>query len=155
AKLEASDYFIPALTFAVHAKPNRYLHFAGTFNWSDGVNGSGKMTITTGTFHQGATGSELLPLTNDAVKLSNVRISQPWTATLAARFAMPRGGASDELEQNDVLVNEAWDVELDAAFTANHTAHPENHVSVASDFTLEFRRADGTPVMPLTVQQKD
>jgi hypothetical protein len=155
AKLEASDYFIPSLTFAVHAKPTRYLRFAGTFNWSDGIDGHGKMTVTTNTFHQGAVGSELLPFTNDPVKLSRVRVSQPWTATLAARFAKPRDGGSDELQQNDVLVNEAWDIEFDAAFTANHTAQSQSLVNVASDFTLEFRRADGTPQMPLNVSPKD
>jgi hypothetical protein len=153
AKLHAIDLFVPTLIVSAHAKPTRYLRFAGTFNWSEGMNGSGEMTITTNTYHQGATGSELLPFQNDPVKLKDVRLAQPWTATLAARFAQPRGLASDTLGAHDTLVDELWDVELDASFTANRTGLPNNQVTVANDFTLEFRRADGTPQMPLTVSQ--
>lgn len=152
AKLHAQDFFVPSLTFSVHAKPTRRLRIAGTFNWSDGIAGSGEMTLTTNTYHQGAVGNELLPFTNDPVKLSNVRIGQPWTATLAARYAHPRGTGSETLRENDVLVSELWDVEVDASFAANSSA-ADSRVSVAKDFTLEFRRANGAPQQPLPVTQ--
>lgn len=154
AKLHASDFFMPSLTLSVHAKPHKRVRIAGTFNWSDGLNGSGDMTLTTNTYHSGAAGNELLPFQNDPVKLSNVRITQPWSATLAARYAHPRGGNETEaLHQNDVLVNELWDVEADASFTANQSSTSGARVNVAKDFTLEFRRADGSPQMPLKVAQ--
>jgi hypothetical protein len=151
AKLHAVDYFVPSLTFGVLAKPTRNLRLAGTFNWQQGLDGHGDMTITTNVFHQGAVGSELLPLQNDPVKLDHMRVGLPWTATLAARFAMPRG--SDP--EGDPLVHERWDVEVDASYIANKSLGVDNQVHVANDFTLEFRRADGTPQMPLTVTQND
>ena len=152
-KVHAVDLFMPALTFAVYLKPTRRLRFAGTFNWSDGLDGHGDITFTTNYFHQGAVGSEGLPLQNDPVKLARVRITQPWTATLAARYVQPI--AADDSGGNDPMKDQRWDLELDASYVANKTGSGVNQVEVANDFTLEFRRADGTPQMPLQVKQSD
>lgn len=158
AKLHTEDYFMPALTFAAYAKPTRRLRLAATFNWSDGLDGRGQLTLTTNTFHQGATGDELIPLENDPIQLGHVRVTQPWTAVLAARLVQPRStsvpdDADAESAGVDPLVDERWDIELDAAYIANRTSKAGNHVDVASDFTLEFRRANGAPQMPLPVKQ--
>lgn len=150
AKLHTQDFFMPALTFAAYAKPTRRLRFAGTFYWSDGLDGRGDLTLTTNTFHQGASGDELVPLENDPIALGHVRVTQPWTAALAARFVQPLGPDS---AGTDPLLHERWDVELDAAYTANRSSHAGSHVDVASDFTLEFRRANGIPQSPLPVKQ--
>lgn len=152
AKAHAVDLFMPAFTFGVYAKPTRKLRLGGTFNWSDGLDGHGDMTFTTNYYHQGATGGESLPLQNDPVKLSHVRVAQPWTATLAARFVQPRAADSHD---TDPMRSELWDVEVDASYVANKANANSNHVDVAGDFTLEFRRADGTPQMPLQVKQAD
>jgi hypothetical protein len=149
ARFHVSDYFMPALTFGVLAKPISALTLAGTFNWSDGFNGSGDMTITTNMYHRNAVGSEALPLQNDPVKLSRVRVQAPWTATLAARYAWPRAGAKADA---DLMQHDVWDVEVDATYTANR-AVGANQVEIANDFTLEFRRANAAPQMPLTVSQ--
>jgi hypothetical protein len=151
AKVHAVDLFMPALTFGAYVKPSRKLRFAGTFNWSDGLNGRGDITFTTNYFHQGAVGSEPLPLQNDPVKLRQIRLAQPWTATLAARFVQPLAA---DTNGSDPLKDERFDVELDGSFVANR-ATGGGHVEVADDFTLEFRRADGTPQMPLSVKTKD
>jgi hypothetical protein len=151
-KLHAEDFFMPSLTFAAYAKPTRYLQVAGTFLWQQGLDGHGDMTITTNNYHEGAVGSELLPLENDKVKLNHVRAALPWTATLAVRYVSPRGEPGNG---RDFMSNERWDIELDAAYTANRAAGRNNSVQVASDFSLEFRRADGTPQQPLNVTQQD
>jgi hypothetical protein len=150
-RVHASDYFMPALTFGAYAKPTRRLRFGATFNWSQGLDGSGDIQFTTNNYHQGAVGSELVPLKNDPVKLSRVTVKVPWTATLAARYAQPRLGAKDD---GDLLSNEIWDVEIDGTYTANRSVG-SNSVEIANDFVLEFRRADGTPQMPLSVKQAD
>jgi hypothetical protein len=152
AKLHASDYFMPALTFGVYAKPTDRLRFGGTFAWSDGFDGSGDLTLTTNVYHQGAVGTETLPLQNDPVKLRRVRVEIPWTATLAARYAQPR--YTSDADSKDLLKRELWDVEIDANFTANRAAD-QTTLQIQNEFTLEFRRADGTPQMPLNVTQKD
>jgi hypothetical protein len=151
ARLNVSDYFIPSLTFAAYAKPTSRIRLAGTFTWSDGFDGYGDLTFTTGYYHRGAVGDELLPLENDPVKLKRVRVEIPWTATLAARYAQPRLGAP---ASTDVMTSEIWDVEADASYTANQSAGP-NRVEIQNDFALEFRRANGAPQMPLTVKQED
>jgi hypothetical protein len=150
-RVHASDYFMPALTLGVYAKPTRRLRFGATFNWSDGLDGHGYIQFTTNNYHQGAVGSELIPLQNDPVKLSRIVVKTPWVATLAARYAQPRIGAKDD---GDLLSNELWDVEIDGTFTANSSVGADR-VEIANDFVLEFRRADGTPQMPLAVKQSD
>jgi len=150
ARLHASDYFIPAVTFGVYAKPHRRLRLAGTFNWSDGLDGHGTLTFTTNAYHSGAVGSELVPLVNDPIKLKQVTVKMPWTAALAARYAQPRNAA----DSGNHMTDDVWDVEVDAAVTANHSMG-SNVVQIANDFQLEFRRADGTPQTPLKVTQDD
>jgi hypothetical protein len=151
AKLHVADYFMPALTFGVYATPNKRWGLAGTFNWSDGFDGHGDLTVTTNAFHRNAVGDELLPLQNDPVKLKRVRVAAPWTATLAARYAQPREGAPADA---DSMTKEVWDVEADASYTANREMGA-NRVEIADSFSLEFRRANATPQMPLVVQQSD
>ncbi|HEY2732555.1 MAG TPA: hypothetical protein VGI70_01150 [Polyangiales bacterium] len=150
AKMHVSDFFIPAVTFAAYAKPTRWLSLAGTFMWSDGFDGHGDLTMTTNTYHRNGAGDELIPLQNDPVKLKRVRVPVPWTATLAARFSRPR---SDDAHA-DYMTRDAWDVEADATFTANHQMG-SNKVEIADNFSLEFRRANAAPQMPLMVSQSD
>jgi hypothetical protein len=45
-----------------------------------------------------------------------------------------------------------WDIEVDASYTANH-AMGANRVEIASDFALQFRRADASPQLPLMIKQ--
>jgi hypothetical protein len=149
AHFHVSDYFMPALTFGVLAKPTKALSIAGTFMWSDGFDGSGNMTVTTNAYHRNAVGDEALPLQNDPVPLKRVRVAVPWTATLAARYAQPRAGASADA---DYMGRDLWDVEVDASYTAGH-AVGANRVEIASDFALQFRRADASPQLPLMVNQ--
>jgi hypothetical protein len=151
AKLRASDYFIPAITLGVYAKPHRRLRVAGTFNWSDGFRGNGELQLTTNAYHRNASGSEGVPLKNDPIKLDTIRVASPWTATLALRYAQPRGGDAPD---SDVLRSERWDIELDASYTANKNLGA-NYVEIANDFTLEFRRANSVPQMPLMLEKDD
>jgi hypothetical protein len=151
AKLDVSDYFIPALTFGLYAKPSSFVRLAATFAWSDDFDGSGELSYTTNTYHKHASGTEALPYANDRVKLGRAVVTIPWTATLAVRIAEPRTGLA---ETKDLLERDRWDIELDASFTANSALYP-NTVSIADDFALEFRRADGMPQMSLNVEQSD
>jgi hypothetical protein len=151
ARAHGSDYFVPALTLAAYAKPTRRIRLAGSFTWQEGADGHGDLTITTGYYHSGATGNELVPYENDPVKLKRVRAGLPWLATLAARYAQPSGKDADS---SDPMKNQIWDVELDADYTANSGAGP-TQVQIANDFSLGFRRANGTPEMPLDVKQEN
>jgi hypothetical protein len=152
-RVHVADYFVPAVTLGVYAKPTRRLRIAGTFVWSDDFDGSGSLTYTTNYYHQGAVGTEALPLQNDPVKLSRAVVRAPWTGTLALRYAQPRALTRDA-DPNDPLEREAWDIELDGSFTANKMLGKDT-VEVANDFALEFRRADGAPQMSLDVKRSD
>ena len=50
--------------------------------------------------------------------------------------------------------SELWDIELDASYVASGHM-PKTAAEVANDFSLEFRRANGDPQMPLDVKKRD
>jgi hypothetical protein len=148
-KLSASDYFVPTLLFGVYAKPNKHLRVGGTFTWSDGIDGSGELTFYTNHYHHGAVGDEFVPFENDPVKVSRVALPAPIAATLAVRYVQPLAGAEEDAK--DPLLSELWDIELDATYVASGQVGP-SRASVANDFALEFRRANGQPQEPLDVK---
>ena len=147
-KLNASDYFVPSLVFGVYAKPNKYLRLGGTFSWSDGLDGSGELTFYTNHYHHGAVGEEFVPYENEPVKVNRVRIPAPISVTLAVRYVQPLPGADED--SKDPLSSELFDVELDASYLSTGQVGPYRG-SVANDFQLQFRRANGEPQEPLDV----
>lgn len=147
----AHDYFVPALTLSVLAKPIPRVTVTGAFTWNDGIRGSGDVTFTTNTYHQGASGSEFVPLKNDPIDLRGVRVELPWTATLGARYAQPLPGAA----AGDPLDTEIWDVEADASYTFYADSGRNNGIDIGDEIVLEVARANGMPETALRVEQKD
>ena len=150
-KLHASDYFVPSLTVGAYANPGKNWRFGATFNWTEGVDGSGDLTFTTNYYHEGGVDDEFVAFENKPVKIKRVRVPMPWTATLGVRYAEPRPGAA---ESGDPFTRELWDVELDASLIGSGQVGP-SLAEVASDFALEFRRANGQPQQSLDVKRSD
>lgn len=151
AKVHASDYFMPSLSFGVYAAPIKRLRIGATFTWAEGLDGSGDLTFTTNYYHRGAIDDEFVPLENDPVRLQRVRVPAPWAVTLALRYVEP---AETEADKHDPMRNQVWDVELDASYAS--TGHVAQTVAeVANDFTLDFRRANGEAQEPLEVKKRD
>jgi long-chain fatty acid transport protein len=151
SKLHASDYFVPSVTLAAYANPGPHWRFGATFNWSEGIDGSGDLTFTTNYYHAGGVDDEFVAFQNAPVKVKRVKVPVPWTATLGARYSQPRPGAADS---GDPFTRELWDVELDASLVGSGHVGP-NVAEVASDFALEFRRANGDPQQSLDVKRSD
>lgn len=149
--VKASDYFVPSLVFSVLAKPIPRLTLTGTFNWNDSIYGSGDVTFTTNTYHEGATGSEFVPLENDPIALRSVRVERPWTATLGARYAQPLPGQ----RSGDPLDTEIWDVEVDASYTFLAFGGRDNAIDIGEEIVLEVARANGQPEPALRVDKED
>jgi long-subunit fatty acid transport protein len=147
----AHDYFVPALTFSVLAKPIPRLTVTGMFTWNDGVRGSGDVTFTTNTYHQGATGTEFVPLKNDPIKLAAVNVELPWSSTIGIRYAQPIPGA----REGDPLDTEIWDIEADATYTFYPNGGRDNRLDVGEEIVLEVARANGVPQEPLRVEEDD
>ncbi len=147
--VEASDYFVPSLVLAVHAKPHPRLTLMGSFTWSDGVRGSGEVIFTTNTYHQGANGSEFVPLQNDPIRLRSVRVESPWNATIGVRYAQPLPGA----RSTDPFEAEMWDVEVDATYTFLAHNGDSNAIDIAGDVVVEAARANGLPQEALRVDE--
>jgi len=145
------DYFVPALTFSVLTKPVPRVTLTGLFTWSDGLHGSGDVTFTTNTYHQGASGSEFVPLKNDPIDLKEVSIELPWVATFGARYAQPLPGA----RTSDPLDSEIWDVEVDATYSFLPHGGRSNRLDVGEEVVLEVARANGMPQEPLRVKAED
>jgi hypothetical protein len=137
-RLEASDYFIPSLTFSVHTRPIKPLHLVTAFRWVDDFRGSGEAIYETNTYHRGAV-SGPTPYTNAPVQLSEVRVRLPWQLTAAVRYAGYLPGEADS--EGDPMSTELWDVELNAGYTLNGRAR--NSVSVDQDVTLITKTVEG------------
>jgi hypothetical protein len=134
ATLETQDYFIPSLTFSVHAKPIRPLDLVVVFHYTDDFRGAGEVSYETGTFHRGAASGQV-PYKNDPISVSDVRVGMPWELTTGARYA---GLLSKRNETGaglgDPMDTELWDVELDLGYSLNGLAR--NSVNVGHDATL-------------------
>jgi hypothetical protein len=145
--LDAHDYFIPSLTFSVHSKPIPALDLVAAFRWTDKFDGTGKVTIETGTYGQGAT-SGPVPYRNAAVDLSRVAVGLPWALTLGARYAgrLPDSttdaAGSKRSGLGDPMDRDLWDAELDFNYEIN-TPAAKNIVDVTQDVTLITRQAGG------------
>ncbi|HMJ54430.1 MAG TPA: hypothetical protein VK540_20250 [Polyangiaceae bacterium] len=140
-KVKAQDYFTPAVTFAVHARPRPEVSLMGAFRWVDDFRGTGELTYETNTFHRGAT-SGPIPYQNPPVKLSEVVVRLPWQLTLAARYAGLLADAGCEPGPGDPMDNELWDVEVDLGYSLNARAS-NTSASIGQDVTVITRTAGG------------
>jgi hypothetical protein len=147
----AQDFFVPAVTFAVLAKPVPRVSLSGSFTWNDGIHGSGDVTFTTNTYHEGATGTEFVPLQNDPIELRSIDVELPWSATIGVRYAQPLPGA----RSGDPLDTEIWDVELDATYTFLAQNGSNNSIDIGEEVVLEVARANGMPEKALRIKQED
>ena len=147
----AQDYFVPAVVLGVMAKPIPQLTLTGGFTWSDGVRGSGDVTFTTNTYHQGASGSEFVPLKNDPITLEAIRIEMPWVAQFGIRYAQPLPGA----RSGDPLDSEIWDIELNASWTFLAQDGEDNAIEIGDSVVVEAARANGMPEPALRVEEDE
>jgi hypothetical protein len=97
-------------------------------------------------------GDEFIPFENPPVKIDQVKLPAPITATLALRYVQPLPGKEEDAR--DPLNSEWWDVELDASYTnSGHMGLAK--ASVGEDVSLQFRRANGMPAEPLEIKASD
>ena len=143
--LTAQDFFIPAFTFSLHARPVRALNLMTAFKWSDDFRGSGDATYETNTFHRGAT-SGSIPYKNDPVRIRDIDVRLPWELTFGARYAQMLPGA----EEGDPMATERWDVEADFTYTFNRRTAIATG-TLGQDAKLVTRLADGTTGVSPTV----
>lgn len=147
-KVRAQDFFIPAVTVSVHVKPVAGLDVMGAMRMVSDLNGSGKLTYTTNTYQNpDAPGSAPVPYENPAIDIANIRVGFPWLLTLGARYSDKLPNAKDD---GDPMDTERWDIEADVNVGFNKRGS-SNHVTVNDDVVIDFRVADGSPQVPLTV----
>jgi len=155
AELSVSDYFIPAASLSVHAKPTDAIDLVAAFRLADDVRASGDLTYTTRYFLRGNTGEGQVPFENDPVTLANVEVPLPWALTVGMRYADLLGPNEDTARGRlDPIENERWDIELDAVWNFNERASV-NTVEVGGDVNLVFRNADGTPQTGIPVDEDE
>ena len=141
--LDAHDYFVPSVTASVNATPLPQLDLMAAFRWVDNFDGSGTVTYTTNTFHEGAT-SGPIPFKNDAIKLDQVEVKAPWTLTVGARYAglLADADSAERRGPGDPMDRELWDIEVDSAYNFNRRAS-ESAVRAGEDVTLISREVGG------------
>jgi hypothetical protein len=121
-EVRAHDYFLPAVTLSANLTPLPGLDVMGSFRWADNFDGSGKVTYTTNVFQDPDATAGPVPFKNDAIKLSEVKVGLPWTATLGVRYAglLPSAKLTGEKPGiGDPMDKERWDVEVDASYNWN------------------------------------
>lgn len=140
ATLEAKDYFIPAMTFSVHARPTEAINLMASFRWIDSFSGSANLTYETNTYQRGAT-SGPVPYTNPPISIRNVTVPLPWELSVGARYA---GRLSDQHDTGlrDPMDTELWDVELDLDYDINSRAGKDS-VDVGHTVTVTTKNATG------------
>jgi long-subunit fatty acid transport protein len=139
----AEDYFIPAITFGVHARPLPALDLTASMRWVDTFDGSGEVVYETNTYH--ATSTQVgapTPFRNDPVKLGLLQVGLPWTLTAGARYAGLLPGVEPSETAFDPMGRELWDVEIDVAYNLNERAS-ENRVGAGEDVTVIVRDVGG------------
>ena len=154
AKLNASDYFLPALTVSVNSKPVPAVDLMASFRWVDNFSGSGSVAYQTNTFHNDAvSGPE--PFTNRAIKLQQIRVGLPWALTLGGRYAglLATGKDAKHAGPGDPMDSELWDVELDATYGFNARAS-KNTVQAGEDVSIYTRNVGGDG-QSSTIKQED
>lgn len=141
----AQDFFIPTLTFSVHAKPTRALNLMGAFKWSDDFRGSGDVAFETNTYYRSYQGIDTgslanAPFKNAPARLSEIVLRLPWAATAGIRYA-------DVLKDNkdpdgDPMDTERWDVEFDFDYSFDGRTS-SNTASLGQDINLVTHTASG------------
>jgi hypothetical protein len=149
-KVRAEDLFIPAVTLSVHAKPVKGLDVMAAMRMVSDLNGSGKLTYTTN-YYQNADAPDgaPVPYKNPPIGVANIRVGFPWMLTLGARYGHKLPGIKDD-DDGDPMDTERWDIEADLNVGFNERGSL-NEVTVNEDVVIDFRVADGTPQLPLTV----
>lgn len=154
-ELSVSDYFIPAASLSVHAKPTDAIDLVLAFRLADNVRASGDLTYTTRTYLRGNTGADQVPFENDAIELANVEVPLPWALTLGMRYADLLGPNPDSAAGRvDPIARERWDIEVDAVWNLNERASV-NTVEVGGQPVIQFRNAEGTPQDPARPSEED
>jgi hypothetical protein len=117
-----TDAFIPGLVGSVHAEPIRGLELMVGVSWFQDFEGSGPARITWGDFGVGASGgspgtertvSEIPEITLSVPQQTKIRGGARWASLREHARRRPRSA------RRDPLVDERFDVELDAVFEVN------------------------------------
>ncbi|MCA9606843.1 MAG: hypothetical protein KC619_14655, partial [Myxococcales bacterium] len=141
AQLELADYFVPGVVLSANITPIDALDIAVSARFSDAIDGEGSLTVTTGAFGTSMPGS-YQPYTT-RLEGASLRAPQPWEFGLAIRYAdriHPRHRNPEQAgrltgQVDDPMLNERWDIELDAVYIYN---------GEVTDFVT--RPPQGTPI---------
>ncbi|MBX3275315.1 MAG: hypothetical protein KF729_33930 [Sandaracinaceae bacterium] len=122
ARLELSDWFVPAAVFSVHVTPIDALDIVAMGRISDAIEGEGSLTVTTGAFGTSMAGG-FSPFTTP-LQNARLRAGQPWEFGLSVRYAdriRPRRRNPERSGRllgriDDPMSSENWDLELDVVY---------------------------------------
>ncbi|HJL15865.1 MAG TPA: hypothetical protein RMH99_09425 [Sandaracinaceae bacterium LLY-WYZ-13_1] len=123
--LNVTDPFVPAVIASMHFVPIDQLDVVVMARFSDSIDSSGTLNLTTGTFGTNMPGS--LRPTTTTIEGTNLRAGQPWQFGLSIRYAdrivdryrdpEEAGRVTGRVE--DRMQNEVWDLELDVVYQLN------------------------------------
>jgi hypothetical protein len=149
ARVQATDWFVPAFGASIHIVPNDSIDIVGAVRWQDDLNAPGTIALTTGVFDPRS-----LPFTttNEVV---GVHQNMPWKLRGGIRYASrlaprPVGTGHDETRPgariHDAMEDERWDLEFDLEYQIN-SRNKDQVVDFKEMQAISFQRVDGTITM--------
>lgn len=125
ARLMVQDWFVPGAILSVHVRPIDQLDIVASARFSDAIDASGSIEVTTGVFGTAMPGS--LRPSPQTFQGAGLRAGQPWEFGLSIRYAdriRPRSRNPERVGRltgrvEDPMQNENWDLELDVVYYLN------------------------------------
>jgi hypothetical protein len=149
ARVQATDWFVPAFNASVHIVPTDSIDIVGAIRWQDDLSAPGTIALTTGVFDPRA-----LPYTTTN-EITSVNQNMPWKLRGGIRYASrlaprPEGTGQGEAHPNervrDAMQDELWDIELDLEYQIN-SRNKDQVVDFKEMQSVAFQRTDGTVTM--------
>jgi hypothetical protein len=148
ARVQATDWFIPAFTTSLHIVPTDAIDIVAAFHYQADLDAPGTIKLTTGVFDPT---KNVHTTTNTVV---GVQQKMPWKLRGGFRYAdrlapRPNGDGSGEARGlhgervHDPLEDERWDIELDAEYQMN-ARNQDQYIRYTPMQQVEFEALDGT-----------
>lgn len=145
ARVQATDWFMPAFGASVHLVPFDAFDIVAAVRWQSDLNAPGTIALTTGAFDPRAVS---FTTTNE---VTGVHQNMPWKLRAGIRYAdrlapRPEGSGQGETHPTgrvrDAMEDERWDLEFDLEYQIN-SRNFDQVVDFKEMQAITFQRADG------------
>ena len=148
ARIQGTDWFIPAVTASAHFVPVDSLDIVASFRWQDTLHAAGTINLNTNVFDPAGRGNVSTMIVDD------IEFHLPYKLRAGIRYSQrlaPRQRTGDGLNKtkfgagerlHDPMQDERWDIEADIEYLMSNNNQAQI-IRFAPDQKVAFVRADG------------